>query len=40
MKTEYKRLTRNHRIEIEKQLALGKKTIEIARILGVHSTLR
>jgi IS30 family transposase len=36
MKTPYKRLNRDHRIEIEKQLALGKNNLEIARLLSVH----
>lgn len=36
MKTPYKRLTRDHRIEIEKQLALGKNNLEIATLLSVH----
>lgn len=36
MKIPYKRLTRDHRIEIEKLLALGKKNVEIAKALAVH----
>lgn len=36
MKTTYKRLNRDHRIEIEKQLALGKNNVEIATLLSVH----
>ncbi len=36
MKIPYKRLTRDHRIEIEKLLALGKKNVEIAKALSVH----
>lgn len=36
MKTTYKRLNRDHRIEIEKQLALGKNNAEIASLLSVH----
>jgi len=36
MKITYKRLTRDHRIEIEKLLALGKKNVEIAKALSVH----
>ena len=36
MKTTYKRLDRNHRIEIEKLLALGKRNVEIAKALSVH----
>lgn len=36
MKTAYKRLNRNHRIAIEKQLALGKNNLEIAKLLSVH----
>lgn len=36
MKTTYKRLNRDHRIEIEKQLALGKNNLEIATLLSVH----
>jgi IS30 family transposase len=36
MKTAYKRLNRDHRIEIEKQIALGKNNIQIATTLSVH----
>lgn len=36
MKTAYKRLDRNHRIEIEKLLALGKNKKQIASTLSVH----
>ena len=36
MKTTYKRLNRNHRIEIEKLLALGKSNVQIAKALLVH----
>ena len=36
MKTPYKRLNRDHRIEIEKQIALGKNNIQIATTLSVH----
>jgi IS30 family transposase len=36
MKTTYKRLNRDHRIEIEKQIALGKNNIQIATTLSVH----
>jgi len=36
MKIPYKRLTRDHRIEIEKLLSLGKKNVEIAKALSVH----
>lgn len=36
MKTAYKRLNRNHRIEIEKLIALGKNQKQIASALSVH----
>ena len=36
MKTAYKRLNRDHRIEIEKQIALGKNNKQIAATLSVH----
>ena len=36
MKTAYKRLNRDHRIEIEKQIALGKNNKQIASTLSVH----
>jgi len=36
MKTAYKRLNRDHRIEIEKLLALGKNKKQIATTLSVH----
>lgn len=36
MKTAYKRLNRDHRIEIEKQIALGKNNKQIATTLSVH----
>jgi IS30 family transposase len=36
MKTAYKRLNRNHRIEIEKLIALGKNKKQIASALSVH----
>ena len=36
MKTTYKRLNRNHRIEIEKLIALGKNQKQIASTLSVH----
>ena len=36
MKTTYKRLNRNHRIEIEKLIALGKNCTQIASALSVH----
>ena len=36
MKTAYKRLNRDHRIEIEKQIALGKNNKQIASSLSVH----
>lgn len=36
MKTAYKRLNRNHRIEIEKLIALGKNNKQIAAALSVH----
>ncbi len=36
MKTAYKRLNRNHRIEIEKLVALGKNNTQIATALLVH----
>ena len=36
MKTAYKRLNRNHRIEIEKLIALGKNKTQIAAALSVH----
>jgi IS30 family transposase len=36
MKTAYKRLNRNHRIEIEKLIALGKNQKQIASTLSVH----
>jgi IS30 family transposase len=36
MKTAYKRLNRNHRIEIEKLIALGKNNKQIAIALSVH----
>jgi transposase, IS30 family len=36
MKTAYKRLNRNHRIEIEKLIALGKNITQIASALSVH----
>lgn len=36
MKTAYKRLNRDHRIEIEKLIALGKNNKQIATILSVH----
>jgi transposase, IS30 family len=36
MKTTYKRLDRNHRIEIEKLLSLGKNNVQIAAALSVH----
>lgn len=36
MKTTYKRLNRNHRIEIEKLIALGKNSTQIASALSVH----
>ena len=36
MKTAYKRLNRDHRIEIEKLIALGKNNIQIASALSVH----
>ena len=36
MKTAYKRLNRNHRIEIEKLIALGKNNNQIASTLSVH----
>lgn len=36
MKKAYKRLDRNHRIEIEKLIALGKNNVQIATALCVH----
>lgn len=36
MKTAYKRLYRNHRIEIEKLIALGKNNNQIASTQSVH----
>ena len=36
MKAAYKRLNRDHRIEIEKQIALGKNNKQIASTLSVH----
>jgi IS30 family transposase len=36
MKTAYKRLNRDHRIEIEKLIALGKNNKQIASTLSVH----
>ena len=36
MKTAYKRLNRDHRIQIEKLIALGKNNIQIASALSVH----
>ena len=36
MKTAYKRLNRDHRIEIEKLIALGKSNNQIASTLSVH----
>jgi transposase, IS30 family len=36
MKTAYKRLNRDHRIEIEKLIALGKNKKQIATALSVH----
>lgn len=36
MKTAYKRLNRNHRIEIEKLITLGKTQKQIASDLSVH----
>lgn len=36
MKTAYKRLNRDHRIEIEKLIALGKNSKQIATTLSVH----
>ena len=36
MKTAYKRLNRDHRIEIEKLIALGKNKKQIASTLLVH----
>jgi transposase, IS30 family len=36
MKIAYKRLDRSGRIEIEKQLALGRNNLQIAKILSVH----
>ena len=39
MKTAYKRLNRDHRIEIEKLIALGKNNIQIASALSVHPPL-
>jgi len=36
MKTAYKRLNRDHRIEIEKLIALGKNNKQIANALSVH----
>jgi IS30 family transposase len=38
MKTAYKRLNRDHRIEIEKLIALGKNNKQIATTLSVHSS--
>lgn len=36
MKTAYKRLNRNHRIEMEKLIAMGKNNTQIASALSVH----
>ena len=36
MKTAYQRLNRDHRIEIEKLIALGKNKKQIASALSVH----
>tara|TARA_R110000868_G_scaffold62852_1_gene189775 strand:+ start:121 stop:312 length:192 start_codon:yes stop_codon:yes gene_type:complete len=36
MKTAYKRLNRDHRIDIEKLIALGKNNKQIASTLSVH----